>query len=254
LVCTRDAFVDNALPLFRSVVLADVDNDGGAEILAIANEGEEGNIAENKSWLFIFGMKDDWPEIRRVIPFTASTSVHSLRTGDIVPGGGKEVVFPVYKKEGEIRTASLLGWNLADGVVFEHPLDNPGSNRRRAVFLDAGELVDTNQGEEIVVAKDNPNELITYSWDGAQLKMGPKYSIGHAARINGVQIRSLARGKKQQARILVYGSAEVENQPGHSYLELINFNDGFAPEWLRLGGEKKDRPVTYASFVFDRQE
>ncbi|MCJ7484574.1 MAG: hypothetical protein MUQ25_00205, partial [Candidatus Aminicenantes bacterium] len=225
----------------------------GAEILAIANEGEEGNITENKSWLFIFEMKDDRPEILRVVPFTASTSAHSLRTGDIIPGGGKEVVFPIYKNEGEVRTTSLLGWNLADGVVFEHPLENPGSNLRCTVFLDAGELTDTNQGDEIVVAKDNPNELIIYSWDGAQLRIGPKYSIDHAAHINGVQIRSLARGKKQQARILVYGSAEVENQPGHSYLELINFDDGFASEWLRLGGGKKDLPVTYASFVADRQ-
>ncbi|MCX6567721.1 MAG: hypothetical protein NT147_01550 [Candidatus Aminicenantes bacterium] len=254
LVCTRDSFVENALPLFRSVALADIDNDGGAEILAIANEGEEGNIIENKSWLFIFEMKDDRPEISRLIPLAATTSVHSLRTGDIIPGGAKEVIFPVYRKEGEIRTTSLLGWNLADGVVFRQPLDNPGSNLRCTVFLDAGELVDTNQGEEIVVAKDNPNELIIYSWDGAQLKMGPKYSINYAARINGVQVRSLARGKKQQARILVYGSAEVENQPGHSYLELINFNDGFLPEWLRLGGEKSDLPVTYASFVFNHQE
>jgi hypothetical protein len=254
LVGTRDSFMDNALPLFRSVALADIDNDGGTEILAVANEGEEGNITENKSWLFIFEMKDERLEIRRLIPLAATTSVHSLRTGDIIPGGGIEVIFPVYRKEGEIRTTSLLGWNLADGVVFEQPLDNPGSNLRGTVFLDAGELVDTNQGEEVVVAKDNPNELIVYSWDGAQLKMGPKYSINHAVRINGVQIRSLARGKKQQARILVYGSAEVENQPGHSYLELVNFNDGFVPEWLRLGGEKENLPVTYASFVVDRQE
>jgi hypothetical protein len=253
LVCTRDTFVDNALPLFRSVALADIDNDGGAEILAIANEGEEGNITENKSWLFIFEMKDDRPEILRAVPFNASTSVHSLRTGDIIPGGGKEVIFPVYKKEGEVRTTSLLGWNLADGVVFEHPLDNPGSNLRCTVFLDAGELTDTNRGDEIIVAKDNPNELIIYSWDGAQLRIGPKYSIDRAARINGVQIRNLVKGKKQQARILVYGGAEVENQLGHSYLELVNFNDGFMPEWLRLGGGKNDLPVTYALFVADRQ-
>ena len=86
------------------------------------------------------------------------------------------------------------------------------------------------------------------------VRSGPKYSIDRAARINGVQIRSLDRGKKQQARILVYGSAEVENQLGHSYLELINFNDGFMPEWLRLGGGKNDLPVTYASFVVDRQK
>lgn len=254
LVCTRDAFVDNARPLFRSVTLADIDDDGGIEILAIANEGEEGNITENKGWLFIIEMKNDRPEISRIVALDSTTSVHSLRAGDVIPGGGQEVVFPGSKKTGEARTTSLLGWNIAEGIVFEQPLENSGSNPPSPVFLDVGDLTDTNQGEEIVVAKDGPKELISYSWDGAHLKMGPKYSVDHAAHINGIHVRSLDRGKKRQARILVYGSADVENQPGHSYLELIDYDDGFVPEWSRLGGGKTDLPVTYASIVFDHQK
>lgn len=252
LVCTRTSFVEDALPLFRSVTLVDIDNDGVKEILASANEGEEENTTPNKSWLFIFVMKDDWPEIRRMVPLEANTSVHSLRSGDIIPSGGSEIVFPIYRMGSQGWTASILGWNSSGGVVFEHPLENSRSSPKNPIFLDSGELIALNPGDEIVVARHDPNELIIYSWDGAGLRAGPKYAVDHSVRLNGVQIKGRTKGSSRQSGVLIYGGAEVEGQLGKYYLELINFNDGYFPEWRRLGGEKTDLPVTYASVVFDQ--
>jgi hypothetical protein len=254
LVCTRTSFVEDALPLFRSVTLVDIDDDGVKEILASANEGEEENTTPNKSWLFIFEMKDEWPEINRLVPLEANTSVHSLRSGDIIPGGGGEVVFPIYRMGSQGWTTSILGWNSTGGIVFELPLENSGSSPKNPIFLDAGELLVPNPGDEIVVARHDPNELIIYSWDGAGLRAGLKYAVDHSVRFNGVQIKGLTKSRKRQPGILIYGGAEVQGQLGKYYLELINFNDGFFPEWRRLGGEKVDLPVTYASFVTDNQE
>lgn len=252
LVSMMDTFFDDSLPLFRSVSLIDADNDGVLEILASANEGKEGHITENKSWLFLFRLKEAGLELDQVIPLNGTTSVHSLRIGDIVPGGVKEAIFPLYRKESDAWCVSLIVWNPVDGILIEKALDEHKSDISNTFFLDAGELTPTSPADEIIVARNNPNILAAYVWDGHKLVSGPAYSLDHRIRLNGVQIGNLTSTSKAQPCVLVWGAADIEGQPGHSYLELIRYTDGFLPEWLRIGGTKADLAVTCASVVFSR--
>lgn len=250
LVSMKDTFVNDSLPLFRSVALLDVDNDGKSEILALANEGEEERITENKSWLFLLKLMETGLELIQVIPLHGTASIHSLCVGDIVPGGTKEAIFPLYRRESDTWLASLMGWNPVEGFVIENSLDMRGSDSSNTFFVDAGELTPTYPADEIIVASSNPNILITYMWNGHKLVSGPRYSLDHRVRLNGVQIGNLTSIRSSKPCILVWGGADIEGQPGRSYLELIRYADGFLPEWFRIGGEKADLAVTCASIVF----
>lgn len=252
LVSMMDTFIGDSLPLFRSVALLDVDNDGMLEILVSANEGEEGHITENKSWLFLFRLMEAGLELDQVIPLNGTVSIHSLRVGDIVPGGMKEAIFPLIRKESEAWHASLMGWNPVEGFIIENPLDARGSDGSSTFFLDAGELTPVNPADEIVVARNNPNTLNVYRWDGNKLVSGPRYSLDHRIRLNGVQIGNLTGTGRPRPCVLIWGAADVESQPGRSYLELIRYANGFLPEWLRIGGTRADLAVTCASIAFSR--
>jgi len=249
LISMKDTFVNDSLPLLRSVALLDVDNDGKYEILAAANEGEEEHITENKSWLFLLKLMETGLELIQVIPLHGTTSIHSLRVGDSGPGGNKVSIFLLYRKERDTWHGSLMGWNPVEGFIIEKSLDMRSSDGSNICFVDAGELTPTYPADEIIVASNNPNILITYMWNGHKLISGPKYSLDHRVRLNGVQIENLTSIRRTQPCILVWGAADIEGQSGRSYLELIRYADGFLPEWLRIGGEKADLAVTYASIV-----
>jgi hypothetical protein len=253
-ICTRSSFPDDARPLFRSLCLTDIDNDGMPEILATANEGEEGNVTENKGWLFVFEVKDERLEVSQVVSLNGLSSVHSLRAGDVVPGGPKEAVFPIYRKEKDLWYASVAGWNPTDGFVFDRLLDDVGSARNTPIFLDVGDLMPANPGDEIIVARYDPNELLSYSWAETRLAPGPKYALDHRLQISGVQIGSKSKDPRKQASVLISGSAQMEDQFGRFYLERVNFTDGFFPGWRRLGGDKGELPVTQATYAFNFHE
>jgi hypothetical protein len=231
-----------------------MDNDGKPEILATANEGEEGNVTENKGWLFVFEMKDERLEVSQVVSLHGFSSVHSLRVSDVVPGGPKEAVFPIYRKEKELWYTSVAGWNSIDGFVFDNPIDDVGSTRNPPIFLDVGDLMAASPGDEIIVARHHPNELISYSWAGTRLTPGPKYALDHRLQISGVQIGSKSKDPRKQASVLISGSAQMEGQLGRFYLERVNFTDGFVPGWHRLGGEKGELAVTQATYAFNFHE
>jgi len=254
LVCSKDSFPENVRPLFRSLRLVDADNDGKPEILATANEGEEANVTENKGWLFVLGMKNNRLEVRQVVPLPGISSVHSLREGDIIPGGPKEIIFPLCKKEKGLWFSSIVGWNATGGFVFEKSIDELGSSRASMVFLDVGDLISANPGDEIVVARHDPNELLAYTWDGANLAAGPKYPLDHRLRISGVQVGGSKKDPRRQASVLVYGGSDEEDHAGRFYLERVNFTGGFYQGWRRSGGENGELPISFASYALNFQE
>lgn len=254
LVATQTSFLEDAQALFRSVVIGDIDNDGASEILATANEITGGEEAADKGWLMILKWKDEGFGLSQLIPLNGTTSQHSLRIGNVVPGGEKEVVFPLYRTNGGNQRAFLVIWRNNDGLIYDRVLDGPGSRPGGAVFLDVGDLMTESEGDEIVLAREDPNELATYFWDGFRMSAGPKYPVDHRVHMGGIRIRGPSLKPAKPAAVLVHGAADIKDQAGRTYLELLRFTNGFFSEWLRMGGAKGDLPVTYAAVASSPQK
>jgi hypothetical protein len=254
LICMKEFSLDHANPLLRSLCLADIDDDGVKEILATANEGEEGDIIENRAWLFVLKLTGDHLQVQKEIPLSGNTSTHALQIGSLIPGGKKEVVFPLYKKEKDLWYTSIVGWNPDAGFVFERAVDDQGSEHESTIYLDVGDLDPGHSGDAIVVARQDPNELLSYSWDKSMLVAGPKYRLDHRIRVNGLQIGGYRRDPKGISSVLIYGIKESDGQQGRFYLERVIYAGGFLPGWLRVGGERMELPVSFAAYAFDDQE
>jgi hypothetical protein len=247
MIATRTSFLEGSQAYFRSVTLSDIDGDGTDEILATANEGQEGEEVENRGWLFIVGQEGEDLAVKQAIPTGAVTFPHALRVGDVIPGGLKEAVFPLLRKESGLWLESVGIWRFLDRSLMEVPLDESGSTRKKRVVLDVGDLVSINQSDEIIVGRHDPNELVIYSWDGAKVAAGPRYALDHRVRLNGVDIFGGNGSRPRQGGILAYGGSDSDDLSGRTYIELIEFDDGYASRWRRLGGEKGDLPITYAA-------
>jgi len=247
LVCTRNSFLDDTNVLMRSAVITDIDGDGRNEILATANEGEEGAQTAGKGWLFLFRWENGRTEISKVIPMPGNTSTRALKVGDVVPGGTKEAVTACYRMEKGLRNAYIVGWAFDRGFIFEKFIDEVGEGQYGGLFIAVGDL-SPEPGDEVLVARNNPNEIISLFWRGSGLVQGPKVGLEQQARINNVQIGA-PRRRGVHSCILVSGAGEAGDQAGKFYMQLMSFGDGFIPDWTRIGGEKEDLSVSYAMFV-----
>jgi hypothetical protein len=233
---------------FRGLAVGDYNQDGRNDVLVLANGGTESAPDDRESRLLVLGAYQGRCMIYKSVPFDGATSAHSLRIGDVIPGGPKEVVFPLYRKTGDKWEASLIGWNTERGIVFDRPVSAGVGEAFRPVQIDVGDL-DWREGAEILVGRSDPNELAVYSWDGSGLQEGKKVTLDPRARMTGVRIDDSGKYGKNVRRVVVSGGAEVEAQAGKSYLEVFSFGDGvFKGLWKRIGGEKGDLPVTSVGF------
>lgn len=250
LVCTRNAFIENVNTLMMSAAVADIDNDGRNEILATAHEGEHGAETPGKGWLLVLRWQDGGPVVSRVEALPGNTSVRALKIGDVVPGGPKEAVLACYRVVKNVKYGHVVGWTFDGGFIFDELIDEVGEGQYGGLFLAVGDL-SPSPGDEVLVGRNNPNEIISLFWRDSGLVQGPKIGFEANARINNIQIGPSSR-KDYYSSLLVNGMGEQEGTLGKFFLELINFSDGFFPEWIRLGGEKEDLRVSFATFVPQR--
>lgn len=247
LISSRKSFIDNVNTLMRSAVVADIDGDGRNEILATAHEGEEGAETPGKGWLLVLRWQEGEPVVSRVEVLPGNTSIRALKVGNIVPGGSKEAILACYRIVKGIKYGYVVGWSFDRGFIFERLLDEVGEGRYGGIFLAVGDL-SPNPGDEILVARNNPNEIISWFWRDQALVQGPKMGLDQNARINNVQIGP-SRRPGFYSSVLVNGTGAWEGQIGKFYIQLINFSDGFITEWVRAGGDKEDLRVSFAAFV-----
>lgn len=246
LIETHASLLEGTRIFFRSIAIDDIDGDGANELLALANQGSEEGETEDKSWLIIMKWQREGLAVSRTYSLRGSAVAHSLKTGNIIPGGDREVVFALHQARENDRRTVLALWRNSDGHFFEKILDEPGQSPGGAVCLAVGDLIPDNSGEEIVVVRHDPNELMVYSWLGGRLSARSRYSIDHRCHVNGLRISDTS---PEPARVLLYGASDIKDQVGRTYLELLRFNDGIFPELLQLGGAKGNLPVTWAEFA-----
>jgi hypothetical protein len=247
LVCTRNAFIDNVNTLLRSAAVVDIDHDGRNEILATAHEGEEGAETPGKSWLLVLRWQDGGPAVSRIEALPGMTSVRALKIGDVVPGGPKEAVLACYRVVKNVKYGHIIGWTFDGGFIFDKLIDEVGEGQYGGIFLAVGDL-SASPGDEVLVGRNHPNEIISFFWRDNGLVRGPKIGFETNARINNIQIGHSPR-QGFYSCVLMSGTGEREGQLGKSFLELLNFSNGFVSEWTRLGGEKEDLAVSYATFA-----
>jgi hypothetical protein len=244
LVSTLRSFVEGVNTLMRSAVIADIDGDGRNEILATAHEGEEGAETPGKAWLILIRWQGGGPSVSRIESLPGLTSVRSLKIGDVVPGGSKEAAVACYRVRKGIRYGYITIWSFDKGFLGEKLIDEVGEGQYGSLFVAVGDL-SPDPGDEVLVARNNPNEIISLFWRGQSLAPGPKMGLDARARINNIQIGRTAKAGFH-SNVLVSGTGDWEGQLGKSFIELINFSDNFMPEWIRTGGENGDLRVSYA--------
>jgi len=250
LLGTEGAFVPGANLLMRSIAAGDIDGDGQNEILLTAQEGEEGAEVSGNGWLFVLRWRAGRPEVAQTERLPGMTSARAIKLGDVIPGGSVEAVIACFREERGVLYGYVVGWSFGRGFVFEKLIDEVGRGTYGALVIDVGDL-SPRSGDEVVVARNNPGEVISLFWQGEGLVDGPKHPLDQNARINNVKIGPpLKQGA--YSSILVNGTGDWEGKAGKFYLELIYFGDGFLPGWVRTGGEKEDLRVSDADFINPR--
>jgi hypothetical protein len=244
----RASFLDREVLHLRAVRLADLDGDGVREVLILGNEWDRGVEVENRGWLVVLKWQEGRLATFKAVALDANVSAQSLRTGDVVPGGGREAVFPLYRRKGRVWHVSVAGWNLAQGFVLETPIGRNEEEVYRPIHLDVGDIKVDQPGDDVVVARSEPNELLCCSWNGASLVLGAKYRLTPGAELTNVFVNPAATDGKRLARIIAIGSVKPSGQPGSFYLEAVDYAEGYVPVWLKTGGDDTDIKVSYAAF------
>jgi len=247
LLSTGGAFVPGANLLMRSIAASDIDGDGGNEILLTAQEGEEGAEVQANGWLFVLRWRNGRPEVAQTERLPGMTAARAMRLGDIVPGGPEEAVIACSRDEKGFLYGYVVGWSFGRGFIFEKLIDEVGRGTYGALVIDVGDL-SPKSGDEVVVARNNPGEVISLFWQDDKLVAGPKHPLDHNARVNNIRIGPPVK-QGAHSSLLVSGTGEWAGQAGRFYLELMHFGDGFLRGWVRTGGEKEDLRVSYAEFI-----
>ncbi len=247
LITQTSSFLEGPALHLRAAIAADIDNDGKNEILVTGNEWVEGAEVANKAWLIILKLQKSQLILDQAVPLSGNVSIQSLRSGDIVPGGRREVAFPIYRKSDKGWATYVTAWNVEDGFVFETLVSQTDQDPVQPMHLDIGDIMD-REGDEIVIAKTDPNELICCFWNGSQLVLGPRYPLKAKANLTNVFVSPARASGNTPGRILTCGAIQAPGEPGSFYMEVVDYSDGFVPVWLRAGGAVTDIKVSYAAF------
>jgi hypothetical protein len=248
LLGSRTAFLDQAALHLRAIRLADLDRDGTQEILVLGNEWKGGAEVDNKGWLVILNWAESGLGISNSVAVNANVSPQSLRTGDVVPGGGPEAVFPVYRKSQTAWDVGIAGWDPNSGIIFEMAVSKGEEGAYRPVYLDIGDIMSKQDGDEVVLARSDPNELVCCFWNGEKLVQGPKYTLDPRAKLTNVFASPTGDPGNRLGRIVACGSVKASGGQGSFYVQVVDYGEGFVPVWLMAGGEETDIKVSYAAF------
>jgi hypothetical protein len=243
----RTTFIEQTGLYLKGLRIADLDGDGDREVVIIGNEWSGGTEVDNKGWLVVLSWNSGHLAVIRTVELNGSVSPQSLRMGEVIAGAGAVAVFPIYRLTGAGRMVIVAGWNAARGFVFEFPIGKDPEIPYRPIHLDVGDLMD-RPGDEVVIATNAPNELICCFWNGFQLSSGPKYTLFPTAELANVFVSPANTPGNKLGRILTCGSISATGKQGTSYIEVIDYGNGFIPVWLRTGGELSDIKISYAAF------
>lgn len=247
LLASRKLYVDTHPIFLKSISLADIDEDDAQEILVAADEwkGQEASI--NSGWLLIMKVRNSEFEVIDTIAVDASFVFQSLRTGDVIPGGTREIVALCYRKSSGMWNSFVLIWNAKEKKFYNSAIENKEADQQPKAHLDVGNLL-PYEGDEIVLGTQEPPELRVYSLSGITLREDYRMHLDKRVSMTNVFIEHKQVQKDAIARIIACGASGGRGEAGKFYLELFHFRDGFSSKWRRMFGEKEELRVSYAAF------
>lgn len=247
LLRSRYSFFEE-IPLFlKSVTVGNIDSDEAEEIIVAADEKDGEGTALNKGWLLIFKFKESWPQLIQSFQVDANFAFHSLRLGDIIPGGKPEIISAAYRNYTEFWNSFILGWSSEGEKIFDTPIYEKEYPAKRIIHLDVGNLT-PDGGEDILVIHHVPDELIQYYWDGWKLVEGSRMVLGIYAGMTKVFVKDSNHESDSPGEVIVCGTTDADTSLGKFYLEVFDYNREFLLSWRRIGGEKGDLRVYHAGF------
>jgi hypothetical protein len=247
LLRSRYSFFEDIPLILKSVTVGNIDSDEAEEIVVVADEKEGEGTAVGKGWLLIFKFKERWPQLIQSIQVDVNFAFHSLRLGDVIPGGKPEIIAGAYTSNTELLNSVILGWDSEGKKIFETPIYEKENPAYRIIHLDVGNLT-PDGGDDIVVIHPVPDELIRYYWDGSKLVEGSRMSIGIQAAMAKVFVQDSNHEYDSPVGVIVCGSTAFDSGLGRFYFEVFDYNREFLASWRRLGAEKEDLRVYYAGF------
>ena len=250
LLRSQSSFVDGTALFLKSVTVADIDPDPGEEIIVSADEWKDFETVKNSGWILILKFRENHLNLVRSIRVDANLSHQSLRTGNILRAGSREIVTPAYRNIGGAWNTYVLGWDATGNKLFDKPVYTRGDYQYQIVQLDVGDIL-PDFGDEILLANQAPDELILYYWDGDKLVESTHFPLDPWVALTKVFI-SRNNGPENTKEIIACGGNFSPTKPGNSgdfYLEVISFeNSEFISKWQRNWGEKRELRVSYGGF------
>jgi hypothetical protein len=242
---SRYSFLEDVTLFLKSVTVADIDNDNKEEILIAADEQTDQGLVENKGWILILKVQDDELIIIQSIQVNANLAFQSLRMGDVIPGGKKEIISSAYRKSSGMWNSYIMGWDEEGRKKIEKQVYYKGDYQQKEIHLDMGNLIQ-GAGEEILIGHHNPDELIYYGWDGKNLAELSRFPLDFRVAVTNVFVIDSESSSDSSSEVIVCGTWEFGDE-GHFYLELLGFEQDLYSKWRYLGGKKGDMRVSYAA-------
>jgi len=248
LIRSRYSFLDGRSLFLKSLTLANLDEDPAEEIIITGDDLVNQRIVDNRGWLLILKVRDDWLELDKAIRVNGNFAFQSLRTGCVTGNGTPEIISPLYRAANDMWNTFIVGWNAQRDQIIERKVFNTDSYRERIIHLDVGNVT-PHPGEEIVIGHHTPDELRFYHWNGEALIEGPLYPLQYRrASITNIYVVDADQRQDSQGEVLVCGMGWGDERPsGQFYMEIFGYNDGFYSKWRKLGGEVGMIGASYAA-------
>lgn len=234
---------------FVSVAVIQGDDNTPLRIYLAANESDKSEVLENKGWILICEMKDDYPLLIDSFPVDATFEPGTLRSGNVLGEDTHDLYAIVKRKKGEFYYPFLAGWNREGEQIAEIPLEGTDSPRSLPILLDVGDI-DGGGLEEIIICANDPDTLILFSGENGKLEEASRFTFAHEdIAINTIFIANTDDSPDSLNELVVGGAClNVENRMSGFYLEIFGFSPDFHSEWLCKNREIEESPVQYAAF------
>jgi len=249
LLAGRDRFLKDHSLSFRALACANIDDDPQNEILVSANEIVNEKGVDNKGWILVFKLENNWPRLIRTIETDANVSSFSLNGGNIRGSVHQEIFTVGFRLLDDLHYAYVLGWDAEGKKILDHKLYETGSPNAQYICLDVGEVLGGGE-DEVIVACNEPDEMLLYSWDGEDLVRVARHPLPHQnIFVTNVYVSDVNNGSKSINDILVCGGKET----GGFYLEVFGFEQNFVSKWLRISQDEEEYAIRYAAWGSKRK-
>ena len=249
LLASRDRFLDDHNLSLRALAVANLDDDSQSEILISANEIVNEKGVNNRGWILVFKLEDNWPRLVNTIEADANVSSFSLRGGNIRGSDHQEIFAVGFRLLDDLHYSYVLGWDAEGTKFLDHKLYETGSPNAQYLCLDVGEVLAEGL-DEVIVASNEPDEISLYSWDGDELEREGRHPLPHQnIFVTNVYISDVDFDSSSRNNILVCGGKET----GGFYLEVFGFEQDFASKWLRISQDEEEYAIRYAAWGSKRK-